>query len=108
MIPLFELRFADDWDFFYSKMDSAERNRIWKKIQQLKLLTKARHLKRGLPFFVAESGQYRICFKQEESIRTIYFAGNHKQYEKWCQSMETAHEREAISNLAEYRKRSRV
>lgn len=83
MIALFELHYADGWDEFFSKMDSTEQQRIWKKIQRLKTLEKTRHLKKGLPYFVAESGQYRIAFREEGKKRTIYFAGNHKQYEKW-------------------------
>ncbi len=88
MIFLFELHFADGWDFFYSKMDSTEKERLWKKIQQLKTLEKPRHLKRGLPYFVVETGQYRITFKEEGNKRTVYFAGNHKQYEKWYKTEE--------------------
>ncbi|MBI2598459.1 MAG: hypothetical protein HYW50_04655 [Candidatus Diapherotrites archaeon] len=88
MIFLFELHYADGWDVFYSKMDSSEKQRIWKKIQQLKALETARHLKRGLPYFVVESGQCRIAFKEEGKKRTVYFAGNHKQYEKWCRTQE--------------------
>lgn len=83
MISLFELVYADGWDAFYSKMDASEKERIWKKIQQLKTLGKARHLKKGLPYFVVESGQYRVCFKEDGVKRTVFFAGNHKQYEKW-------------------------
>jgi len=86
VISLFELHYADNWDVFYSKMDSAQKHRIWKKIQQLKTLERVRHLKRGLPYFVVETGQYRIAFKEEGKMRTIYFAGNHKQYEKWYKS----------------------
>jgi len=37
----------------------------------------------GLPNFVIETGQYRICFRKKENIIFIIFAGNHKQYEKW-------------------------
>ena len=88
MISLFELHYADGWDIFYSKMDSSEKERIWKKIQQLKTLEKARHLKKGLPYFVVETGQYRVAFKEEAKKRTIYFAGNHKQYEKWYKAQE--------------------
>lgn len=83
MIFLFELGFADDWDIHYSKMDSTEKQRIWKKIQQLKTLAKARHLKKGAPIFVVESGQYRICFREKGKTREILFAGNHKKYQKW-------------------------
>jgi hypothetical protein len=83
VIPLFELVFANDRDVYYSKTDSSEQNKIWKKIQQLKTLSKARHFKHGVPIFVVETAQYRICFREKEKAREILFAGNHKQYEKW-------------------------
>ena len=86
MSDLFEIDFAEGWDKHYSKLDGFEREKIWKKIQQLKRLQKARHLKHGLPFFVLEAGQYRICFEEKQGARTIMFAGNHKQYEKWCRA----------------------
>ena len=86
---MFGLRFVTGWDIHFSKMDSTEQQRIWKKIQQLKSLGKARHLKHGVPIFVSESGQYRICFREKQTIREILFAGNHKQYEKWYKSIET-------------------
>lgn len=81
--PLFEILFAGGWDRHYSKLDFSEKEKIWKKIQQLKMLEKARHLKHGLPFFVLETGQHRICFEEKQKTRTIMFAGNHKQYQKW-------------------------
>lgn len=80
---MFELGFVDNWDCHYSKMDSTEQQRIWKKIQQLKTLLKARHLKQGAPIFAVKAGQYRICFREKEKTREILFAGNHKQYQKW-------------------------
>jgi hypothetical protein len=83
VIFLFELGFADGWDTNYSKMDSVERQKIWKKIQQLKTKIKARHLGQGAPIFVAESGQHRVCFREKGNAREILFAGNHKQYQKW-------------------------
>ncbi len=83
MIFLFEISFAEEWDKFFRKIDKQEKERLWKKIIQLKTIEKARHLKHGLPFFVLESGQYRICFEEKEKTRIIMFAGNHKQYEKW-------------------------
>lgn len=83
MSTLFELKFMDGWDKYYSKLSNPERERIWKKILQLKTLQKIRHLKHGLPFFVLETGQYRICFEEKDKIRRVMFAGNHKQYEKW-------------------------
>jgi len=83
VIFLFELHYAGDWDIFYCKMDKAEQLRIWKKIQQLKTLARTRRLKEGLPYFVVETGQCRICFREEGNKRTIHFVGNHKQYQKW-------------------------
>ena len=54
-----------------------------KKVMALSSLSKARHLKHGLPFFVVEAGQYRISFEQRKNMRIIVFAGTHKQYERW-------------------------
>ena len=83
MILLSVLDYADAWDAYFSKSDKSEKERISKKIQQLKHSVSARHLKHGFPFFVVESGQYRVCFEEKSNTRTIMFAGNHKQYEKW-------------------------
>lgn len=81
---LFELRFAEGWERHFSKFDNSIKERIWKKIQQIKVLTNPRHLGHGEPFFVEEAGQFRICFEQTApTIRRIVFVGNHKQYEKW-------------------------
>jgi mRNA-degrading endonuclease RelE of RelBE toxin-antitoxin system len=84
---MFEIIYADDWDKYFKKMNKELQIKIWKKIQQLKELEGIRHLKKGLPYFVVETNQYRITFKQENNKRIIYFAGNHKQYEKWYLSL---------------------
>ena len=80
---MFEIRFLEGWNKFFLKLDNSEKEKIWKKIQNLKTLKKARHMMHGLPNFVIETGQYRICFRKKENIIFIIFAGNHKQYEKW-------------------------
>jgi len=80
---LFKLNYAEGWDKFFTKMDSSQQSRAWKKIQPLKLRQRARHLRKGLPFFVLESDQYRVCFEEKGKSRTVMFAGTHKQYEKW-------------------------
>jgi len=80
---MYELDYKDDWDKYFKKMNKEMQLKIWKKIEQLKELESARHLKLGLPFFVVETNQYRITFRQIGNTRTIWFAGNHKQYEKW-------------------------
>lgn len=79
---MFELNFVEGWNKFFNKLDKSEKEKIWKKICQLKALENARHLRHGLPFFVLEIGQYRICFEEKGKTREIMFAGNHKQYEK--------------------------
>ena len=83
MIFLFSISFADDWDRFFAKYDKQQQKIIWKKFEQLKTLTHIRHLRFGLPFFVEEIGQYRVCFIEKELVREILFVGNHKQYEWW-------------------------
>jgi len=72
---LFEIQFAENWDKYFRKLDKTEKEKIWKKIQQLKTLEKVRHLKHGLPFFVLETGQYRVCFEQKTascSVEILY------------------------------------
>ncbi len=80
---MFLIDFADAWDKYYSKLDNSEKKKILKKIEKLTELDSTRHMKYGLPYFVLETGQYRICFEEENNCRTIIFVGNHKQYEKW-------------------------
>ena len=88
MSLLFEVELADGWDTHYAKLDKSEQERIWKKILQLVGPIKARHPRFGLPFFVVETGQYRICFEEIDRRRKIHFAGNHKQYERWYREQE--------------------
>jgi len=48
-----------------------------------------RHLRFGLPYYVLEAGQYRICFSENSGMntRTLVFVGNHKEYKKWYNSI---------------------
>ena len=81
----YSLEFAEGWANCFEKLDKGMRERVWKKIQQLKTRMPARHLKQGLAFFVSEVGQYRIAYKVDEKrkVKTVHFVGNHKEYEKW-------------------------
>lgn len=81
----YTISFAPNWDEYFSKMDKSTQATIWKKIEKQKNETKTRHLKHGIEFYVIESGQYRIVLKigEKEKTKKVYFAGNHKQYEKW-------------------------
>jgi mRNA-degrading endonuclease RelE of RelBE toxin-antitoxin system len=80
---MFEVEFTDGWDEYFSKLDKPCKERVWKRIQKLKGLVRARHLKHGLPFFVLEAGQYRIGYEEILNLRRVCFVGTHKQYEKW-------------------------
>jgi hypothetical protein len=59
------------------------RKRIAKKLEALKADREFRHMRFGLPYFVLEINQYRVCFYERECTRTLLFVGNHKEYEKW-------------------------
>jgi hypothetical protein len=84
---MYKLDYVNDWDKYFKKMNKELQLKIWKKTQQLTKLEQPRHMKLGLPYFVVETNQYRITFKQENKKRMIYFVGNHKQYEKWYLSL---------------------
>ncbi|MFH1240424.1 MAG: hypothetical protein V1672_04355 [Candidatus Diapherotrites archaeon] len=84
---MFNLEFVEGWDKFFLKFDKSEKHKIWKKIQSLKTLKTARHLRHGFPFFVVEAGQHRICFEEQNNNRRIMFAGNHKQYLQWLRKI---------------------
>lgn len=86
---MYALQYEPGWDRYYAKMDSSIRIMIFKKIEQQMNETKTRHLHHGSVFYVVEVGQYRIglTINEREHIKTIYFVGNHKQYEKWYRSL---------------------
>ncbi len=79
-----KLGFIPAWDKHFSKFDEPTRERILKKLEQMKqaLLFRGFHSSK---YHVEEAGQFRIAFKQDEETRTKYiqFIGNHKHYEKW-------------------------
>ncbi len=67
-------------------LDNSVKERIEKKLEQLRRDDlPSRHLKHGLPHFVAEVGQYRIAFLVRHDLRQkrILFVGDHKAYEQW-------------------------
>ena len=80
---MFRIGLAAGRDKYFSKLGSVTQDKIMKKISQLEVLEGIRHLRHGTPYFVAEPGQYRICFEEIGKMRQIFFVGDHKQYEKW-------------------------
>ncbi len=81
----YALDYDEEWDVHFKDFDSTVQLQVMNKIQQLKTPRQHRHLKHGKPYFVEESGGYRIVFKVNENAKTktIRFVGTHKQYEKW-------------------------
>ncbi len=84
---VFEVVLLEGWNASFDKLDATQQRQIWKKIEQLKSLENARHLKHGLPYFVVETGQYRIAFEQNANKRGVHFTGTHKQYEQWLREL---------------------
>jgi len=69
-----------------SRLDKSVREAVCKRLHRLELDDfEPRHLKHGVPFFVEEVGQYRICFKirYELGEKRVYFIGDHDAYGKW-------------------------
>jgi len=77
-----KLSFKIGWDKYYLKYDIPTKERIIKKLEQMKQPLQARghHSSR---FLIEEVGHYRIAFYQNENVKEIHFVGTHKQYEKW-------------------------
>jgi len=79
------LLYDEKWDLYFQDLSPDIQARPLKKLDRIREGLPGRHLRHGLPFFVEEVGQYRICYTQDEASRTrkIYFAGDHKQYGRW-------------------------
>lgn len=80
---MYEIVFAESYFKFWKNISLDTRSKIIKKIELLKTDKKFRHLRSGLPYFVQEVGQYRVCFLEKDNTRILIFVGNHKEYEKW-------------------------
>lgn len=81
----YAIEFHEEWDGYFSRLDKTMKKRVMRKILQLQYGVHSRHLKQGLPFYVSEIGQYRLCYAVDEARKTkmVYFVGDHKEYEKW-------------------------
>ena len=78
-------RFEPEWKRRFEKLDNSIKLRIAKKVRQIIGGLPGRHLEHGLPYFVEEVNQYRICYSSDEGLklRCFYFVGDHKEYRKW-------------------------
>jgi len=82
---MYSIEFQNGWNKNFKKFDKNIQEILIKKIEKQINETNPRHLRQGLDFFILEAGQYRIAIKtnEQQKIKTVYFIGNHKQYEKW-------------------------
>ena len=77
--------FDEEWPDYFNKLDNQIKERIAKKIKKILEHPQKRHLTGNAKYFVDEAGQHRIVYRVFESSNEakFYFAGNHKEYEKW-------------------------
>jgi mRNA-degrading endonuclease RelE of RelBE toxin-antitoxin system len=70
-------------------LDHSVRKLILKKIARMKTEPAGKHLRHGLPYFIAEVGQYRIAYEVDEAEKKkiIQFVGDHKEYAEWYRSV---------------------
>ena len=82
---MYRLIFDEKWDEYFDDLPPDIKIRVLKKLEQIKNGLPGRHLEHGVPIFAEEIGQYRICYTEDKNnmTRTIYFAGKHKDYDKW-------------------------
>lgn len=83
----YRIAYHPEWDRCFHTLERETQLRVFKKIQQLKGVVSARHLKHGNPCFVLNIGGNRVTYTQDAAlgVRTVRFAGNHKDYLEWCQ-----------------------
>jgi mRNA-degrading endonuclease RelE of RelBE toxin-antitoxin system len=67
-----------------NKLDKPTRERVKKKLEALSTLRPARTLKKHGDVWVLEIGDYRAMYLIDQSTeaRTVFFIGDHKEYEK--------------------------
>lgn len=67
-----------------NKLDKPTRERVKKKIEALSALKPARTLKKHPDVWVLGIGDYRALYliDKKARTRTVFFIGNHKEYEK--------------------------
>ena len=67
-----------------NKLDKALRERVKKKLEALSALRPARTLKKHPDVWVLEVGDFRALYLIDKTAgtRTVFFIGDHKEYEK--------------------------
>jgi len=84
---MYTLVYDVDWDNYFQNVPEVIKKRFLKRREKYVNFPTIgfRHTKHGVSYFVDEIGQYRVCFTSDEDnkIRTFYFIGDHKEYEKF-------------------------
>lgn len=77
--------YDEEWPEYFDRLSNEMKERTTKKIKKILEYPYKRHLQKGAKFFVGEIGQNRIIYRIFEQDKTVkfYFAGDHKEYEKW-------------------------
>ncbi len=87
---MYSPEFDCDWKGYFDRLPPKIKERTAKKMKKILDGLPSRHLCHGLPFLVAEIGQYRITYKsiEEKRARRFYFVGTHDEYLKWIGAQE--------------------
>ena len=84
---MYSFKFDEDWTGYFKKVPKEIRERFLKRMKKYRKFPTPsfRHTKLGVHYFIDEIGQYRVCFvsDEEKKLRTFYFIGDHKEYEKF-------------------------
>ena len=79
----YNIIFAESGDKYFSALDNSIKRKLLHKMDQMREKPPGRHLRFGSDFFVEEMGQYRILYAVDGNAKVIYFAGTHKDYERF-------------------------
>lgn len=72
-------------------MDKATYTAFRKHLQKISMMPPRRHLRHGVPYNVEEVGQGRIAYQVDNVSEVLYIIrcfADHKEYEKWYNSIE--------------------
>lgn len=83
----YEVGLHEDAERELEKLDHSIKEKLIKRMARMREEEPGRHLHHGLPYFVEEVGQYRIAYTCHGNEKTVYFAGSHKDYEKWLKKL---------------------
>jgi len=80
----YDVLLTDEALISLNRLDKPMRERVKKKLERLSTLRPARTLKKHGDVWILEIGDYRALYLIDKSAktRTVFFIGDHKEYEK--------------------------